>query len=134
MVISQATEYAIRSLLHLASAHQGEIVAKRDICHSQGVTPGFLIKIMQPLIAAGLVTSHRGVKGGFTLGRTANQISLWDIIEAEEGQIFLNKCLIHEGYCERDVTCPVHQVWLRARQELEKILRQNTLADLVKRM
>ncbi len=132
MVISQATEYAIRALLHMASSPADDIVSKRDICKAQDITPGFLIKIMQPLIAKGLVKSYRGVAGGFTLGKPADQISLWDIVEAEEGPILLNKCLIQPGYCERDVGCPVHRVWQKARDALKYTLAETTLAELIK--
>ncbi len=134
MVISQATECAIRALLHMASCSMEEVVSKRDICQAQDITPGFLIKIMQPLIASGLVKSYRGIAGGFALGKPAQQISLWDIVEAEEGQILLNKCLLHPGYCERDTGCPVHPVWQEARAALKDILSKTTLAKLTGRV
>ena len=117
----------------MANAPVDEVVSKRDICKAQGVTPGFLIKIMQPLIAKGLVKSYRGMSGGFALGRPAGQISLWDIIEAVEGPILLNKCLIHPGYCERDENCPVHRIWITARDALRDILGGTTLAELAQR-
>ncbi len=130
MVISQATEYAIRALLYMAGFPLEEVVSKRDICRTQDITPGFLIKIMQPLIANGLVKSYRGVAGGFALARLAEQISLWDIVEAEEGSILLNKCLLHAGYCPRDATCPVHRIWRKAREALKYTLSQTNLAKL----
>ncbi len=131
MVISQATEYAIRALLHLANSPAGEIVSKRDICKAQEVTPGFLIKIMQPLIAKGLVKSYRGIKGGFTLGKPAEEINLWNIVEAMEGPILLNKCMVHENYCKRNATCPVHVVWAKARDQLRRTLSECSLAHLI---
>lgn len=130
MVISQASECAVRAMLYMAGFPKGLPVSKREICRSQGITPGFLIKIMQPLIDAGLVRSYRGVSGGFSLGRPPEEISLWDIISTEEGAIHLNKCLICDGYCPRDKSCPVHQVWHKAKAELERTLNQATLAGL----
>ncbi|MBI5787282.1 MAG: Rrf2 family transcriptional regulator [Candidatus Schekmanbacteria bacterium] len=131
MVISQATECAIRALLYMAAYEPGQVVSKRDICQAQEITPGFLIKIMQPLIAGGLVKSYRGVAGGFALAKPIGEINLWDIIVAEEGPILLNKCLITPGYCKRDATCPVHLVWCKSREVLEKTLRQTKLDDLL---
>ncbi len=77
MVISRAAEYAIRATLYMAGFPSGKAVSKRDICQTQEITPGFLIKIMQPLINKGLVTSYRGVSGGFSLGREPQDISCW---------------------------------------------------------
>jgi Rrf2 family protein len=130
MFISQAAECAVRALLYMAGFAPDRVVSKRDICRTQGITPGFLIKIMQPLIAAGLVKSYRGVTGGFALGRPPAEISLWDIISVSGGPILLNRCLIHDGYCPRDATCPVHPVWHQAKAELERTLSRTTLASL----
>jgi len=132
MVISQATECAIRALMYVAGFPVGRIVTKREICRTQEITPGFLIKIMQPLIAGGLARSYRGIAGGFSLGKPSEEISLWDIISAVEGPIYLNKCMIHAGYCPRDTTCPVHTVWHKVREQLKQSLSQVTLAELIK--
>ncbi len=114
----------------MAGLPVGSVVSKRDICRTQQITPAFLIKIMQPLLAQGLVNSHRGVKGGFSLKKSPADISLWDIITAVEGPIYLNKCLIRSGFCARDKTCPVHQVWRNIKDNLEKTLSHTTLDKL----
>ncbi|MCA1796222.1 MAG: Rrf2 family transcriptional regulator, partial [Geobacteraceae bacterium] len=67
MVITRATEYAVRAVLYMAKSPPGEIILKKDICATQGVTPAFLTKIFQPLVKAGLIGSQRGVGGGFYL-------------------------------------------------------------------
>lgn len=134
MVLTRAAEYAIRAILYMARFPVGQAVSKREICQTQEITPGFLIKIMQPLIDKGLVKSYRGVTGGFSLGRLPEDISLWDTIVAVEGPILLNKCTVHEGSCSRDKTCPVHLIWLKARKDLKDTLSQTTYAELLKRM
>ena len=131
MVISRASEYAIRSMVYMAGFPSDKIVSRQEICKTQDVTPAFLIKIMQPLIAHGLVKSHRGVSGGFSLGKAPEEISMWDIIEAVEGKILLNTCLVHEGFCPRDETCKVHQVWQTAFTGLRDVLQSATLNTLV---
>lgn len=134
MVISQAAEYAIRALLYMASLPPGQIAKKQDICRTQEITPAFFIKIMQPLLAAGLVESYRGVAGGFSLRKPPEKISLWDIISAVEGPIFLNKCMIHKGYCPQDDVCPVHTVWHNARTAVQQILADATLDKLARQL
>ena len=130
MVISRATEYAIRALLYVADFPSGQIVSKRDICQTQDITAAFLIKIMQPLRDAGFVKSFRGVAGGFSLAKPAEEISLWDIVCVIEGPMNLNRCLISEGNCLRDSVCPVHRVWHKVRADLEQTLSEATLASL----
>ena len=133
MVISQASECAVRAMFYLAGSPTNQVITKREICRAQEITPGFLIKIMQPLIAYGLVKSYRGVAGGFSLGKSPKEISMWDIISAVEGPILLNKCVIHEGFCPRDRTCAIHLVWSKAKSDLERTLSRATLAKLLKK-
>ncbi len=130
MVITRATEYAIRTVIFLAKQPQGEIVLKKDICRTQNVSPAFLTKILQPLIKAGIVSSQRGVGGGFLLARDPQNINLLDLLEAEEGPLRLNHCLIEVGNCQRDAQCAAHQVWTEAQNEMVKVLEKHNIADL----
>ena len=92
MLITRATEYAIRALLYLAKQPRGEIVFKKDICQTQDITPAFLTKILQPLIKLGIVGSQRGVGGGFYLIKDPAEVTLLDVVKAEEGPLYLNQC------------------------------------------
>ncbi|WP_051360605.1 Rrf2 family transcriptional regulator [Desulfuromonas sp. TF] len=131
MFITRATEYAIRALLYLAKQPRGEIVFKKDICKSQDITPAFLTKILQPLIKEGIVASQRGVGGGFYLAKDPGEVSLLDVVRAEEGPLSLNQCLVEAGSCERSVFCPVHGAWQEVRDEMATILERHTFARLV---
>ena len=131
MVITRATEYAIRALLYLSKQPKGEIVFKRDICKSQDITPAFLTKILQPLIKTGIVGSQRGVGGGFYLLRDPAEFSLLDVVKAEEGQLYLNVCLEHPGVCTKDNVCPVHGAWKEARESLMSLLASYSFARLI---
>lgn len=130
MVITRATEYAIRALLYLSKQPQGEIVFKKDICESQDITPAFLTKILQPLIKAGIVGSQRGVGGGFFLLRHPAEITLLDVVMAEEGPLYLNHCLERPGICKKDFFCPIHGAWKEVRGQLMEVLGGYTFARL----
>lgn len=132
MFITRATEYAIRALLYLAKQPRGEIVFKKDICKTQDITPAFLTKILQPLIKEGIVASQRGVGGGFYLAKSPEEVSLLDVVKAEEGPLSLNQCLIENGSCERDVFCPVHGAWREVRDQMASILERHTFARLIR--
>jgi len=132
LVITRATEYAIRTIIYLAKHPKGEIVLKKDICRTQEVTPAFLTKILQPLIKAGIVDSQRGVGGGFLLNKKAEEITLLQILEAEEGPLGLNHCLVEKGLCQRDALCSAHRVWEEAQNSMVGVLQKHSIADLVR--
>lgn len=133
MVITRATEYAIRTVIYLAQQPRNEVVLKKDICRTQGVTPAFLTKILQPLIKSGIVSSQRGVGGGFLLARDPGQITLLDIFQAQEGKLKLNHCLIDSDFCDRDVFCVAHEVWDEAQTAMSSVLIRHSIADIVRR-
>ncbi|MCM2265616.1 MAG: Rrf2 family transcriptional regulator [Desulfuromonadales bacterium] len=133
MIITRATEYAIRAVLYMASQPQGEIIFKKDICRAQEITPAFLTKILQPLIKAGIVGSQRGVGGGFYLAKPASQVNLFDIVKTQEGPLYLNQCLIKEGNCGREFFCPVHGAWKEIRSEFMSTLSRYDFATLASR-
>jgi Rrf2 family protein len=121
----------VRAIIFLAQQPKGGIVLKKDICRTQEVTPAFLTKIFQPLIKAGIVSSQRGVGGGFLLAKDASEITMLDIFEAEEGKLKLNHCLVDADFCQRDAYCSAHEVWYNAQREMAKVLKQYSIADLV---
>jgi len=131
VIITRATEYAIRALLYLARQPRGEVVYKKDICLHQDITPAFLTKILQPLIKEGIVGSQRGVGGGFFLRKDPAEVTLLDVVVAQEGPLFLNECLSEPGSCERDIFCPVHSAWKEVREEMMGTLRRHNFAQLV---
>ncbi len=133
MVITRATEYAVRTVIFLAQQPKDDIVLKKDICRTQEVTPAFLTKILQPLIKAGIVSSQRGVGGGFLLAKDPADITMLDILQAEEGQLKLNHCLVDNTVCHRDAYCSAHEVWGEAQRQMAKVLQEKSIADLVQR-
>jgi len=131
MQITRASEYAIRAVLFMARSPYRDVVLKKDICRTQDITPAFLTKIFQPMIKHGIIGSQRGVGGGFFLARRPEEISLLDVIRAQEGEILLNTCLEAKGACSRDMICPVHSTWKELRQSMLQSLSGKTFIDLL---
>jgi len=123
----------VRAVIFLAQQQKDSIVLKKDICRTQEVTPAFLTKIFQPLIKAGIVNSQRGVGGGFLLAKDPSEVNMLDILEAEEGKLKLNHCLIDTDFCQRDAYCSAHEVWYDAQREMAEVLKRYSIADLVSR-
>jgi Rrf2 family protein len=132
MQILATTEAAIRALVYLAMAGPGKRVSGEEICREQKLAPALLIKSIRPLVRIGLVATFRGVGGGFRLAKPAESITLLEIIEAVQGPLVFNECLLQPGSCERDVFCPVHPVWREVRANVEKTLSLWTLSDLAR--
>ncbi len=133
MIITRATEYAIRAILYMSRQPVGEIIYKKDICKAQEITPAFLTKILQPLIKEGIVGSQRGVGGGFYLAKNPAEITLLDIINSQEGPVYLNQCLVAEGACDREFFCPIHGAWAEIRKEFMQTLSRYDFASLATR-
>lgn len=117
-------------MIHLAEAPWGEVVRRGQIQAGQSVPPAHLAKIVQALSRAKLVRTFRGAGGGVALAVRSEEISLRQVIEAVEGPIYLNRCLVRPGACPRDAFCPAHPVWQRIQEVLMRELETVTLASL----
>ncbi len=129
--ITRQTEYAIRGLQELGRRNDDAPVQLKVIAGSCEVSEAFLAKIFQMLAQSGVVRSHRGVKGGFSLGRNASEISLREVVEICEGGIVLNHCLRKVDPCRDVETCAVAKVWQEAQDALTGALDKTTLADVL---
>jgi len=134
MQITRSGEYGLRGLLFLAKQPPEKISFVSEISKDQNIPETFLAKIFQRLSKAGLLRSIRGPKGGFSLGKPANEITMREIIEALEGPIVLNRCLLKEGECAEEKFCPMHPVWEEVQQRFLEILDRTTMEDLARRM
>lgn len=133
MRLTRGGEYGIRGMLYLAMQPGSSVTLLSEISSGQNIPESYLAKIFQALAKAGLVRSHRGFKGGYSLGRAANEISVKDIIEAIEGPIALNHCSTEEANCAEILDCKIQDVWRDAQSAMVGVLRATTLADLVEK-
>jgi Rrf2 family protein len=130
MEISRRTDYGIRVILDLAGLPANGHASTLEIAARQHVPSPFLAKIVAQLSLAGLVTTQRGARGGVALALPPSEISLLQVIEALEGPIRLNRCLIQPQACPRDAWCPVHDVLAQAQLELISLLGLTTFDAL----
>jgi Rrf2 family protein len=119
LVLNQATEYAMRMSLFLSKKGSSDITDAASISAREKIPKRFLFKIARELTRVGIVKSVRGKDGGFMLARRPEEITLYDIIEAVEGSIPLNKCLLDPNKCNKDATAQC-----RLRKELEKMRKE----------
>ncbi len=130
MKLTRGADYGTLGILYLARQSPDRIVLISEIAEAEGVPETYLAKIFQDLAKAGLVRSHRGARGGFTLARSPNDITLRQIIEAIEGPVALNRCLDPREGCANSATCPVHTALAKAQQSMLSSLEGVTLYAL----
>jgi Rrf2 family protein len=130
MELTRKGEYAIRGIVHLATQPEDQVCLLSDIAAAVDVPPTFLAKIFQQFSKIGLVKSYRGTGGGFVLGRAPDQITLLEVVEAVEGPIIPNRCVVKQGDCPRDSTCTVHPIWVNVQSQVRDILGKVTLEEL----
>jgi len=126
-------EYALRAVIHLAEKEIGMITPIHEISQRWDIPENFLRKIIPQLSAAGILKSHRGNRGGVSLARLSNTITPVDVIEAVEGPIIINRCLIDSAFCHRTPWCSVHELWTEAQARMREVLASKTLLDLAER-
>lgn len=128
--LSQTTGYAIQALGCMnklpSPARQIAIIAK-----CSGVPRPYLAKIVAALSQKGLVCTKRGCRGGLSLMRRPEDISLLEIVEAVEGEHWMGQCMLGFQDCSHHVACPTQSFWQRIRGEISDMLRHTSLASLL---
>lgn len=128
--LTRKGDYAIRGMVYLAMQPGRNLSSLSEIATDVDVSLTLLAKLFQQLGRHGLVISSRGTGGGFILGRAPEKITLLEIVEALEGPIIMNRCLLEQGSCNRDGFCTVHPIWKEVQDKMKDILSHVTLKDL----
>ncbi len=131
MNVGRRVDYAVRALSYLAGQPQGKIVSRVEIEEKQGIPSYYLSKIMKDLVAGGLVRSHIGSKGGFSLARQAQAISLKEVYEKVERPLALIECLEKgEQYCSYCGVCTQRSVWDNVQNLVADYLGKISIHDI----
>ncbi|NLN69812.1 MAG: Rrf2 family transcriptional regulator [Chloroflexi bacterium] len=133
MQVTRQADYALRAMLYLARLGPNQRAATSKIAESQEIPLSFLAKIISQLSIARLVNTSRGAKGGVTLSRAPEEISLLDVVEAIDGPITLSECSGDPSICAFGNTCPIHEIWCDAQAEIVHKLSQATFDILLAR-
>lgn len=114
--ISRETDYACRVILHLALLPTAARVTAQEIAKKRIIPRALVRRVITRLGKAKLIKTSRGNRGGLRLARPAAQISLLDVVQAMEGTVALNACLLAEYKCPLMKNCPVHLAWEQIQQ------------------
>ena len=131
MQITRQADYAVRAMVYLAQLGPERRAATNHIAQEKSIPPSFLAKIVSQLSVAGLLQTSRGARGGVSLAKPADEITLLDVVEAIDGPILLNECVGDGGSCIYGSDCPMRPVWCDAQQELVERLSQTNFAQFI---
>ncbi len=131
MQITRQADYALRAMLYLAQLEPTQRAATSQIADEQHIPPSFLAKIISQLSIAGLIHTSRGARGGVSLARTPEEISILEVVEAIDGPISLNECTHSASACPFGETCPLRPLWCETQAELVERLRKTSFAQFL---
>ena len=133
--VSQKLEYAMRAMIELADAtHAGVLVPAREIAAKQQIPLRFLEQQLGALSKSGLVESFRGGGGGCRLARSPEEITVAEIADAIEGQIFPMFCLEPSDHtCFQDSRCGLQGFWADVARAVQQVFQETTVADVAAR-
>ena len=129
VLFSRKCEYALQGILYLAEKqYQGNISAEQ-IATDLDISRDFISKTLQSLVKDGIIQSHRGKSGGFSLARDPDSMSLLDIILIIDGNSVFESCVLGLPTCSPESPCPVHNKWGPIREASREMLANTTVAQ-----
>ena len=128
--ITRLTDYGIVLLSQMALSPERRFNAP-DLASETSLPQPMVSKILKQLARSGLLLSHRGVHGGYALSRSAESITVAEIITALEGPIAVTECIEDgPGSCDKEASCPVQSNWRRINVAIRGALDGITLAEM----
>lgn len=132
MKISTRGRYALRIMVELAKAQPNEYISLNTLSEKQSISQKYLEQIVPLLTRGGLVRSIRGNKGGYTLSKAPDKVTVGDILRATEGSIAPVPCLeSEENTCEKSPYCPTLKIWSGLYETINHYLNGITLQQIV---
>lgn len=131
-LISQTAEYALRAVVHLARTTLQEGAPSQTLSQIAGATqvpPDYLSKVLQQLTRAEIISSQRGIGGGFKLSRAPETISIYDVVNSVDSIPRIRSCPL--GIEAHQRLCPLHQKLDAAMAHVEQAFQETMVADLV---
>ncbi|MEM7166503.1 MAG: SUF system Fe-S cluster assembly regulator [Planctomycetota bacterium] len=127
--LTRQTDYGVLLLTVIAS-HPGRGHTARELAESTRISQAMVSKVLKLLAQAGLLQSQLGVKGGYSLARPAEDVTVREIVDVLEGPIAITVCSDGNGSCEQEGRCPVEANWRTINQAIHGALEAITLADM----
>jgi Rrf2 family protein len=129
MILSKATSYGIRALAFMASQPEQRLLGLQEIAAHESIPPAYLRKILGELRRHRLLRSVKGIHGGYELGRSPEEITLWDVFKVLEPDPYMDTCILGSKECSTESACAFHDDWQKVRSELMVLLETRTISE-----
>lgn len=131
MLLTKECDYAIRIVRALSSGEKRPVV---DISAEEDISMNYIYKLARKLEKAGIIETHRGVNGGYSLKKSLESISLFDVFLAVDQTFLVSDCTDCDYHCSLNTPkrpCLVHKKFCELQKTIEKELKSTTLKELV---
>jgi Rrf2 family protein len=133
MILSKATEYAIRALIYIRQK-ENSLMGFKEIAAGIGAPEAFTGKILQTLVRNGMLRSSKGPGGGFFLDEKSGPMPLIKVVEGLEGTSFFKRCGLGLAVCSSENPCPIHEDYAHIREQFEQLMIKESIWSLAEKM
>jgi Rrf2 family protein len=128
--LTKKADYGLMALKYLAEHSNDPSTSARDIAEAYHIPPQLLAKVLQRLAKVGILRSHAGMSGGYTLIRHPREISAFEVIHAIDGPLFITSCGPSHSGCDLTDSCTIKEPLARVNDSISVLLRSISVADL----
>lgn len=132
MRLSKKAQYGTRAMLELALNYEEGFISLSHIAREQGISLKYLEHLIRQLKRAGMVTSLRGVAGGYRLVRRPSEIRIGEIIRALDEPMNPVECLDNSELCQRAEQCRARSIWMYLSDAIQRTLDSITLEEILR--
>lgn len=129
--LTKKADYGLMALKYLAEHPNEASLSAKDIAVAYHIPPQLLAKVLQLLAREGLLHSHAGMNGGYTLARSPGTISAFEVIRIIDGPLFITSCVTDSGPCDLTSSCTIKEPLARVNDTISDVLKKIKISDLV---
>ena len=129
--LTKKADYGLMALKFIAEHEDSVSLSAKDIAEAYHIPPQLLAKILQRLAREGLLRSHAGMNGGYTLSKASNEITAFEVIRAIDGPLFITSCVTDSGSCDLTSSCTIKEPLARVNDSISDVLKRIRISDLV---
>ena len=131
MKVNTKVRYGLRAILQIAESYGGDPVPISVISETQEISGKYLEQVVGTLRKAELISSRKGVHGGYSLSRAPQDINLWEVITALDNHTTLVDCVLEPDVCDRSDDCLTRSIWTLLSARMKEFWTSFTLEDLL---
>lgn len=129
--LTKKADYGLMALKYLAEHSDAASLSAKDIAEAYHIPPQLLAKILQRLAKVGILRSHAGMNGGYSLLKPSREISAFEVIHAIDGPLFITSCGPSHSGCDLTDSCTIKEPLSRVNDSISGLLKSISIADLV---